>query len=71
MTGKKCRSLTFSWLPCTVLSIQSHLSEGYIHLQQVLPQIIPRCLPDPLLSITLLSLSLDNDLESLPQEKKF
>lgn len=30
----------------------------------------PRCLPDPLLSIALLCLSLDNDLESLPQGKK-
>lgn len=53
MIGKKCRSLTFNWLPCIVLAIQSHLGEVYIHLQQVLPKIIPHCLPDPILSITL------------------
>jgi len=52
-TGKKCRSLTSSCLPCIVLAIQSQLSEVYIHLQHVLPKIIPHCLPDPIMSITL------------------
>lgn len=70
MIGKKCWSLTSSWFHCVVLAIQSHLSEVYIHLQQVVPKIIPRCLPDPILSITLgVSLYSDDGLESLLQGK--
>lgn len=53
MIGKKRRSLTFSWFPCVVLAIRSHLSEVYKHLQQAVPKVIPHCLPDPILSITL------------------